>query len=65
VVDTGPWIFGKKVVLPAGTLQRVDLNARKVFVNRTKDQIKSSPEYDPDRVDDDYRSRLATYYADA
>jgi hypothetical protein len=63
VVDTGPWIFGKKVMLPAGTLERVDLEARKVFVNRTKDQIKNAPEYDPDRVDDDYRSRLGTYYA--
>ena len=25
VVDTGPWIFGRKVVLPAGTIERVDL----------------------------------------
>ena len=24
VVDTGPWIFGRKVILPAGTIQRVD-----------------------------------------
>ncbi len=24
VVDTGPWIFGKKVVLPGGAIQRVD-----------------------------------------
>lgn len=24
VVDTGPWIFGKKVVLPAGVIERVD-----------------------------------------
>jgi len=63
VVDTGPWILGKKVMLPAGTLERVDLDARKVFVSQTKDQIKSAPEYDPDRVDDDYRSRLGTYYA--
>jgi hypothetical protein len=23
VVDTGPWIFGEKVLLPAGTIQRV------------------------------------------
>ncbi len=25
VVDTGPWIFGKKVLLPAGVIDRVDL----------------------------------------
>lgn len=28
VVDTGPWIFGKKVMLPAGVIQRVDLARR-------------------------------------
>src|SRR6478752_2400903 len=30
VVDTGPWIFGRKVVLPAGTIDRVDDDDRKV-----------------------------------
>ena len=27
VVDTGPWIFGKKVMLPAGTVNQVDHDA--------------------------------------
>jgi hypothetical protein len=63
VVDTGPWIFGKKVVLPAGVIDRVDLQDEKVLVNLTKDQIKNSPEYDPDRYDDDYRNRLGSYYS--
>jgi hypothetical protein len=63
VVDTGPWIFGKKVVLPAGTIERIDLEGGKAFVGLTKDQIKESPEFDPDRFDDDYRDRLGTYYA--
>ncbi len=44
VVDTGPWIFGKKVLLPAGVVQRVDLDSETVFVNRTKDEIKNAPE---------------------
>ncbi len=44
VVDTGPWIFGRKVMLPAGTIDRVDWNDEKVYVDRTKDQIKDSPE---------------------
>ena len=34
VVDTGPWIFGKKVMLPAGVISRVDANDEKVLVNR-------------------------------
>ncbi len=63
VVDTGPWIFGKKVMLPAGVISRVDSDDEKVYVNRTKDQIKNSPEFDPDNyTDDSYRSELGSYY---
>ena len=46
MVDTGPWIFGKKVMLPAGVLKTVDHVNEKVFVNRTKDEIKNAPEFD-------------------
>ena len=46
VVDTGPWIFGKKVLLPAGVIDRVDTENETVYVNRTKDEIKDSPEFD-------------------
>ena len=46
VVDTGPWIFGKKVMLPAGTIQRVDHEDEKILVSRTKDQIKNAPEFE-------------------
>jgi hypothetical protein len=63
VVDTGPWIFGKKVMLPAGVVQDVDLDAKQVFVNRTKDEIKNAPELDEDAYRDDaYRTQLGTYY---
>jgi hypothetical protein len=64
VVDTGPWIFGKKVLLPAGVIQNVDLDEEKVYVNRTKDEIKDSPEWDDERkADDAYRSDVGTYYS--
>src|SRR4051794_40648756 len=53
VVDTGPWIFGKKVLLPAGVISRVDDGDERVFINRTKDQIKDAPEFDEDRYRDD------------
>ena len=46
VVDTGPWIFGKKVMLPVGVLTSADHEDQKVFVNRTKDEIKNVPEFD-------------------
>ena len=63
VVDTGPWIFGKKVMLPAGVIDRVDRDEEKVYVDRTKDEIKDSPEFDEDTYrDEPYRSRVGTYY---
>jgi len=72
VVDTGPWIFGRKVLLPAGTIERVDWDEKDVFVDRTKDEIKDSPELrDEDRLDgsdtavnDEYRGRLSDYYGE-
>ena len=66
VVDTGPWIFGRKVLLPAGTVQRVDHSDRKVYVDRTKGQIKDSPGYDKETFDTpEYRDQVGTYYSDS
>jgi hypothetical protein len=64
VVDTGPWIFGRKVVLPAGAIEGLDLDDEKVVVRLTKDQIKGSPELDEvtDYRSEEYRSRLGSYY---
>jgi hypothetical protein len=64
VVDTGPWIFGKQVLLPAGVLDRIDAESETVFVNRTKDEIKNAPELDLEMgTTEDYRARVGTYYA--
>jgi hypothetical protein len=63
VVDTGPWIFGKKVMLPAGIVREVDDADERVFVNRTKDEIKSAPEFDETTArDETYRRDLGSYY---
>lgn len=63
VVDTGPWIFGKKVLLPAGVINRIDRDDETVYVNRTKDQIKDSPKFDPDTYrDESYRNDVGSYY---
>ena len=63
IVDTGPWIFGKKVMLPAGVVDRVDTADEKVYVNRTKDEIKNAPEFDEDTFHEQvYRRELGTYY---
>ncbi|GAA4287550.1 PRC-barrel domain-containing protein [Georgenia daeguensis] len=65
VVDTGPWIFGRKVLLPAGTVQRVDWDDESVYVDLTKGQIKDSPELDEgaDLTDAGYRDRVGGYYS--
>lgn len=63
VVDTGPWIFGSKVLIPAGAITEVDLVDEKVYLELSKEQIKNAPEYTPDSTpDDSYLSRLGTYY---
>ena len=63
VVDTGPWIFGKKVLLPAGVIDRVDVDNERVFVHRTKDEIEHAPEFDESRFSDaGYHSDVGTYY---
>jgi hypothetical protein len=63
VVDTGPWIFGKKRMLPAGVIDRVDRDDEKVYVNRSKDEIKDAPEFDETAYQDDaYRDEVGTYY---
>jgi len=46
VVDTGFWIFGKKRMIPAGVIERVDDGDEKVYVSMTKDQIKDAPDFD-------------------
>ena len=65
VVDTGPWIFGRKVLLPAGTIDRVDDAEERVYVDLTKDQIKASPELDEGTTWEDpaYRNRVSGYYS--
>ena len=66
VVDTGPWIFGKKVMLPAGVIRSVDHEAEKIMVDRSKDEIKNAPEFDDSMVrDEGYRTRLGSYYDEA
>ncbi|MBT2382256.1 PRC-barrel domain-containing protein [Streptomyces sp. ISL-11] len=64
VVDTGVWIFGKHVLLPAGTIERIDTAEKKVYVSRTKDQVKDAPEFDEGKHagEPSYLDQFARYY---
>ncbi|MFF3420998.1 PRC-barrel domain-containing protein [Streptomyces sp. NPDC002698] len=64
IVDTGVWIFGKHVLLPAGTVKSVDQAERKIYVALTKDQIKDSPEFDKDKHvgDAGYHGQIGAHY---
>ncbi len=64
VVDTGFWIFGKKRLVPAGVIDRIDRQNEKVFLRLTKDQVKNAPDFnetDLKRRDDVYDTYYGTY----
>jgi hypothetical protein len=63
VVDTGGTILSKRVVLPAGVVERVDRDSRKVYVDRSKDEITGAPEFDEEQYRTAaYREQLSRYY---
>jgi len=65
VVDTGFWIFGKRRMVPAGVVRRIDPGAHTVHVAMTKDEIKAAPDYDDDshRSDESgYHGQVGAYY---
>ncbi|MEL7070391.1 MAG: DUF2382 domain-containing protein [Cyanobacteria bacterium J06581_3] len=62
IVDTGIWIFGKKVLLPVGKAQ-FDNEQRRVYVHGlTKEQVEKLPEYDGNTVDYNYEERVRGVY---
>ncbi|MEM7760527.1 MAG: DUF2382 domain-containing protein [Cyanobacteria bacterium P01_A01_bin.40] len=63
VIDTGFWIFGKKVLLPVGRAS-IDYSQKRVYAQGlTKEQAEKLPEYDEDMtIDYDYEERVRTIY---
>ena len=59
VVDTGFWIFGKKRSLPAGVVEAIDPQEKKVYISMSKADVKGAPDYDPERHRDDEPGYLA------
>lgn len=63
VIDTGFWVFGKKVLLPVGPAQ-IDYTDERIYVpTMTKDQVESLPNYDNlEKVDYDYEEQVRHVY---
>lgn len=63
IIDTGFWVFGKKVLLPVG-LARMDFDDKCVYVQQlTKQQVEDLPEFTEDlAIDRDYEERVRGVY---
>ncbi len=63
VIDTGFWVFGKKVLLPVGRA-RIDYDRHRIFATgMTKEQAEHLPEYNENMtVDYDYEERVRNVY---
>jgi hypothetical protein len=60
VVDTR----GKKLMIPAGLITRIDAGGARVFVGLTKEQIENAPELDEVRAREaSYREEVGGYYS--
>lgn len=63
LINTGAWIFGKKVLLPIGQA-RIDQSARRVFVDGlSRSQVESLPEFTKESdIDYDHEERIRGSY---
>jgi hypothetical protein len=52
-------------MVPAGVVERVDPDARTVYLRVSKDDVKNAPDYDPDRQFEDERSAVDAHYGTA
>ncbi|MBD0334245.1 MAG: DUF2382 domain-containing protein [Cyanobacteria bacterium Co-bin13] len=67
IVDTGFWVFGKKVLMPIG-LAQVDYTGKRVNARSlTKEQVENLPNVDDslEKIDDDYEEQVRGVYRPA
>src|SRR5919201_1053478 len=66
-IDTVSALPGKRVILPAAVIERIDHGARKIYVDRRHKEIRNAPQslnYETD-TDDGYLVELRRYYGPA
>ncbi|MEU6095203.1 PRC-barrel domain containing protein [Streptomyces sp. NPDC047079] len=64
IVDTGVWVFGKSVLIPAGVVTGIDTGARRITLACSKEEVKAAPLFRTDRetLDPEYLARVDAYY---
>ena len=48
VVKAGTWLSDRRLLLPAYCVERIDPASRTVHIDRTKQELRDAPEFDPD-----------------
>jgi hypothetical protein len=61
VLAPDPAFFAKKLILPADAVDRIDVAARTVYVDRSKDEVKDAPQVDDD-LGPEGSAEATTYY---
>lgn len=62
IVTTGR-LFGRRVMVPAGSVNHIDHTDHKIYLDRSRDEVKAAPEIPPDRYEDPAsRDQVASYY---
>jgi len=62
VVDTGPWIFGRKIVIPAKAIARLDIPGEKVYLRLKQGQIENAPAFDDSADPSRRREEIDAYF---
>jgi len=62
IVDTGNWWPGKKVLVAPTWISSVDWKNSNVYVNLSRETIKSAPEFELDKLDRAYEAELYKHY---
>jgi hypothetical protein len=62
VNDTHNWLPGKKILVAPHWIATVDWKNSNVYVNLSREAIKSGPEFNSDKLDRDYETQLYKHY---
>ncbi len=65
IVDTGAWVFGRSLLIPAGLVTTIAEENRVITVRCTRAEAKAAPRFGTDRetLDPEYLSAVGGYYA--